>query len=238
MAQRRHKSAASSLAKRDLIIFDCDGVLVDSEVKSCSVLIDCLRRQGIDMDLDTAIDTFVGRSMQALVEYCALRGRHLPHDFFRELRSAVHAAFEGGLEPTPGVATVLRKLRTPYCVASSSELERIEHSLRITGLAEVVGDKIFSASMVANGKPAPDLFLHAAASMGAAPQNTLVVEDSVSGVQAAKAAGMTVWGFLGGSHYARRDGRALLAAAGADRVFASMGAFDYAAAERIDGRVG
>jgi beta-phosphoglucomutase-like phosphatase (HAD superfamily) len=91
--------------------------------------------------------------------------------------------------------------------------------------------------MVANGKPAPDLFLHAAAAMGAVSENTLVIEDSVSGVQAGKAAGMTVWGFVGGSHYTGRDGRALLEVAGADHIFDRMAEFDYHAAERIDGPV-
>ena len=228
-------SSSNRFVKRDLIIFDCDGVLVDSELLSCKALTVCLRRHGIDISLDAAIDIFLGRSTQAVTEYCARRGRRLPDDFFDDLRLAVRAAFTDTLQPTPGIAAVLRTLRTPFCVASSSDLDRIDHCLRLTGLAELIGRQIFSASMVANGKPAPDLFLHAAGAMRAAPDKTLVVEDSVSGVQAGKAAGMTVWGFVGGSHYASRDGRALLAAAGADRIFDRMSDFDHGAAELIDG---
>jgi HAD superfamily hydrolase (TIGR01509 family) len=219
---RQLNSSPAYSTRRDLVIFDCDGVLVDSELLSCSTLIACLRRHAIEVDLETAIDRFLGRSTQAVTDYCSLHGCWLPEDFFAELRTALRAAFTGALQPIPGAAAVLRTLRTPYCVASSSDRERIDHSLRVTGLADIVGAHIFSADTVANGKPAPDLFLHATASMRAVPEHTLVIEDSVSGVQAAKAAGMTVWGFVGGSHYASREGRALLEAAGADRVFNRM----------------
>jgi beta-phosphoglucomutase-like phosphatase (HAD superfamily) len=101
----------------------------------------------------------------------------------------------------------------------------MDYSLRITGFSSLVHNRVFSAEMVRRGKPAPDLFLHAAERMRADPGRTLVVEDSASGVQAGKTAGMTVWGFVGGSHYARRDGRALLVEAGADRVFDRMADF-------------
>jgi HAD superfamily hydrolase (TIGR01509 family) len=231
----KSKSPLTSPDRRDLIIFDCDGVLVDSELLSCNALITCLRRHAIDVDLQTAIHTFLGRSTRAVEDYCALHGHILPDDFFGELGIAVRAAFASTLQPIPGAAAVLRSLSVPFCVASSSDIERIEHSLRLTGLADMVGGRVFSAAMVRNGKPAPDLFVHAAAAMGAALEKTLVIEDSVSGVQAAKAAGMSVWGFVGGSHYASRDGRALLKAAGADRVFDRMADFDYHAAGFIDG---
>lgn len=116
-------------------------------------------------------------------------------------------------------------LAIPVCVASSSDIDRVSLSLDVTGLRAHFGDRIYTAQMVARGKPAPDLFLYAADKMGAQPARTLVIEDSVSGVQAAKAAGMTVWGFVGGSHYRARDGRAILSAAGADRLFAHMSDF-------------
>ena len=221
--------------RRDLIIFDCDGVLVDSELLSCNALISCLCRHAVHVDLHTAIDAFLGRSPRAVQDYCAQNGHVLPGGFFAELSAAVGAAFAGALRPIPGAADVLRSLSIPFCVASSSDIVRITHSLRLTGLAEMVGSRVFSAAMVANGKPAPDLFLHAAAAMGAAPARSLVIEDSVSGVQAAKAAGMSVWGFVGGSHYASRNGRAVLTAAGADRVFERMADFDHLAAGYIDG---
>jgi HAD superfamily hydrolase (TIGR01509 family) len=206
----------------DLIIFDCDGVLIDSELLSCNALIGLLRHHGIDVDLDLVFDKFLGRSPHAILDYCAASGCPLPDDFQSKLSAAVRARFAKSLMPVPGAAEVLRGLEPRYCVASSSDLERMDYSLRLTGFSSLVRDRVFSAEMVGRGKPAPDLFLHAAATMAAAPGRTLVVEDSVTGVRAGKAAGMTVWGFVGGSHYATRDGRALLLAAGADRVFNRM----------------
>lgn len=149
----------------------------------------------------------------------------MPVDFPVRLKSRVLAAFEKALHPIPDIDTLLSGLRVPNCVASSSDLDRVALSLRVTGLMPHFGDRIYTAQMVTRGKPAPDLFLHAAEKMGAQPARTLVIEDSVSGVLAAKAAGMTVWGFVGGSHYRRRDGRAILSEAGADRVFAQMSDF-------------
>jgi HAD superfamily hydrolase (TIGR01509 family) len=122
----------------------------------------------------------------------------------------------------PSVAAAVKRLPVRYCLASSSERERVLFSLEVTGLADLFGDRLFTSQMVTRGKPAPDLFLLAATRMGAAPARTLVIEDSVSGVTAGKAAGMTVWGFVGGSHYAHRDGRRQLEEAGADRVFDRM----------------
>jgi len=209
----------------DLIIFDCDGVLVDSEMLSCRCLSELLARHGIAADLDTILDQFLGRSVTSVVEHYQAHGWVIPKRFPAELRARVRQAFAASLRPIPGVARVLRGLRTRYCVASSSDRERVAFSLSLTGLAELFDGRLYTAQMVARGKPAPDLFLHAARSMGADPIRTLVVEDSVSGVQAGKAAGMMVWGFVGGSHYGSRDGRALLADAGADRVFDRMADF-------------
>jgi len=218
----------------DLIIFDCDGVLVDSELLSGQVVIDCLRQQGIKVDLDTVFDKLLGQSPVAIAEYCAQSGRALPDDFYAQLQTSLRATFTAALKPIPGAARVLKYLRVPYCVASSSNLVRIEHSLRVCGLSNFADSRVFSAEMVRRGKPAPDLFLHAAAGMSAAPGDTLVIEDSVNGVRAGKAAGMTVWGFVGGSHYAGRDGQALLTAAGADRVFDRMDDFDLREARLLD----
>jgi HAD superfamily hydrolase (TIGR01509 family) len=223
------------LRRYELVIFDCDGVLVDSELLSCNALVDCLRRHGVEVDLRTAMDRFLGRSTGAIRDYCTAAGKPLPEAFFTELRIAVKAAFTTALEAVPGCADVLRSLKVPFCVASSSDPDRIDHSLHLAGLSSLVAGRIFSAAMVANGKPAPDLFLHAAACMGTAPASTLVVEDSESGVEAARAAGMTVWGFVGGSHYRGRDGRRLLAAAGAERVFERMVDFYEGEGRRADG---
>jgi len=230
-------SIMSDMSRYDLIIFDCDGVLIDSELLSCNALVDLLRHHGIDVDLDLVFDRFLGRSPQAITDYCASLARPLPGDFQAKLSMAVRATFATSLMPVPGAANVLRGLNARYCVASSSDLERMDYSLRLTGFSSLVGGRVFSAEMVRRGKPAPDLFLYAAAALATVPARTLVVEDSVSGVRAGKAAGMTVWGFVGGSHYAARDGRALLLAAGADRVFERMddfhrheaGLFDHAA---------
>jgi len=222
----------------ELIIFDCDGVLVDSEVLSCHCLTMMLQRHEIEADLDFVFETFLGKSVSAVTDYYRAHGRTVGEDFPAELRTLVRRSFAESLQPIPGVTKLLRGLDLSFCVASSSDLDRIEFSLELTGLAPLFAGKMFSAQMVRRGKPAPDLFLHAASSMGADPRHVLVIEDSVSGVEAGKAAGMTVWGFVGGSHYARRDGVALLKAAGADCVFDRMGDLQLHRREAKHGRIG
>lgn len=211
--------------KPDLIIFDCDGVLVDSELLSCQCLSDELSVSGISLTLAQALELFLGRSTSAITQHYRELGQVVPVDFPLRLKSRVLTVLEQALRPVHDVDAVLSGLRVPHCVASSSDLDRVALSLKVTGLAPHFETRIYTAQMVRHGKPAPDLFLHAAEKMGAAPARTLVIEDSVSGVQAGKAAGMTVWGFVGGSHYRGRDGRAILSAAGADRVFAQMSDF-------------
>jgi HAD superfamily hydrolase (TIGR01509 family) len=209
----------------DLIIFDCDGVLVDSEVLSCRCLSEALAPYGIRLELDEALQWFLGRNIAAVLQHYATQGRNLPQDFVPALRARVREAFQASLQPMPGIGAVLAGLKVPHCVASSSDLDRVCLSLALTGLARHFADRLFTSQMVARGKPAPDLFLHAAEKMRAAPARTLVIEDSVSGVTAARAAGMKVWGFVGGSHYESRDGGAILRDAGADRVFCRMADF-------------
>ena len=209
----------------DLIIFDCDGVLVDSEVLSCRCLSKVLSGYGIDLGLDQALDLFLGRSTTAIVEYYEALGRSIPEEFSAELRAGVRAAFTSALCPIEGVNTLLEGLKIPHCVASSSDLDRVSYSLFLTGLAAHFDKRLYTSQMVERGKPAPDLFLYAADRMQADPRRTLVIEDSISGIEAAKAAGMTVWGFVGGSHYQSRDGKAILRQAGADRVFGRMADF-------------
>jgi HAD superfamily hydrolase (TIGR01509 family) len=211
--------------KPDLIIFDCDGVLVDSEVLSCRCLSEVLAEFGFVLSAEQALELFLGRSTKAIEQHYRDLGQAVPDGFLPRLKSHVLKTFEGSLQPIPGIAAVMSELRAPSCVASSSDIDRVSLSLDVTGLRELFDGRIYTAQMVENGKPAPDLFLHAAGKMGAQPARTLVIEDSVSGVLAAKAAGMTVWGFVGGSHYRRRDGHAILSAAGADRVFAHMSDF-------------
>ena len=213
------------MTKPDLIIFDCDGVLVDSEVLSCHCLSKVLAAYGIDLGVDQALDLFLGRSVTAVLEHYEALGHSIPEQFSTELRAGVRAAFLASLCPIEGVSSVLEGLQVPHCVASSSDVDRVSFSLSLTGLAQHFDTRLYTAQMVERGKPAPDLFLYAAERMHADPRRTLVIEDSVSGVKAGKAAGMTVWGFVGGSHYHSRDGRALLYDAGADRVFERMADF-------------
>jgi HAD superfamily hydrolase (TIGR01509 family) len=209
----------------DLIIFDCDGVLVDSEVLSCRCLSELLAGYGINLNLDEALNLFLGRSSTAVLDHYQALGRSIPAQFYDELRIGVRAAFLSALCPIDGVRSVLKGLQVPYCVASSSDLDRVSFSLSLTGLAPHFGTRLYTAQMVERGKPAPDLFLYAAERMQANSRRTLVIEDSVSGITAAKAAGMTAWGFVGGSHYQSRDGKAILLGAGADRVFERMADF-------------
>lgn len=224
------------MIKPDLIIFDCDGVLVDSEVLSCHCLSAVLAGYGIDLGVEQALELFLGRNTAAVMTHYQGLGRPIPERFSAELGAGVRAAFGAELRPIEGVGAVLAALRTPFCVASSSDLDRVSFSLSVTGLAPLFGARIYTSQMVTHGKPAPDLFLYAADEMRADPHRTLVIEDSLSGVAAGKAAGMTVWEFVGGSHYQSRDGRTVLYNAGADRVFERMADFWPEQAEGLDGR--
>lgn len=216
----------------DLVIFDCDGVLVDSEVLSCRALVETLADHGVAASVDEVYAQFLGRSTASILAHYAGQGHALPANFPDVLRERIRAAFAAELRPIADIELAVRRLRARMCVASSSDLDRVEFSLARTGLIDHFTGLIFTAQMVARGKPAPDLFLHAAERMGVPPDRALVIEDSVSGVLAGKAAGMTVWGFVGGSHYAARDGRALLEAAGADHVFENMVDFHTGMARR------
>ncbi len=213
------------MAQPQLIIFDCDGVLVDSELLSCRCLCDVLAGYGIELRLEETLDLFLGRSVDAVVEHYRGLGKSIPGGFPADLMTRVQKTFRAALCPIDGIEAVLQGLQTSHCVASSSSLDRVALSLSLTGLARYFDDRLYTAQMVDRGKPAPDLFLYAAERMRADPARTLVIEDSVSGVRAAKAAGMAVWGFVGGSHYRSRDGEGSLQDAGADRVFSRMADF-------------
>lgn len=185
----------------DLVIFDCDGVLIDSEIISACMLIDELGTLGVRVDLDYVARHFLGRSYPTVMAQIRRDfSLDLPAAFEDAYRARLLAAFERELKVMPGASEVLTALPLPCCVATSSSPRRAEQSLRMTGLWPLVEGRVFTASEVANGKPAPDLFLHAAARMGARPDRCLVIEDSLTGIRAAHAAGMEVWRFLGGSH--------------------------------------
>jgi HAD superfamily hydrolase (TIGR01509 family) len=206
----------------DLVIFDCDGVLIDSEALACRTDAACLAEIGIAMSAEEIMDRYVGISDDTMFADIARRhGRELPTGFTETVRRRVAAAFDSDLVAMPGVEAVLTALQGPRCVASSSAPPRLRHSLGLTGLLRHFEPNVFSATQVARGKPAPDLFLFAAASMAAAPAACAVIEDSVPGVQAAVAAGMPVIGFTGGGHC--RAGHAdRLRGAGAAAVTAEM----------------
>jgi HAD superfamily hydrolase (TIGR01509 family) len=206
----------------ELLVFDCDGVLVDSETIACRVDVELFAAIGIRTSFEEIRDRFVGSSSGAMCETLSREhGVALPDGFRRRLLDAVLARFETDLAAIPGIPDALAKLPQPRCVASSSEPHRIRRSLELTGLLAHFDPHLFSAQMVERGKPAPDLFLHAAARMGVAPERALAIEDSVTGVTAARAAGMTVLGFAGGGHCGpRHDER--LRAAGAAAVFRDM----------------
>ncbi|GAB4064302.1 HAD family hydrolase [Ancylobacter sonchi] len=188
-----------------LIIFDCDGVLIDSEVLSARALIDELACHGVAVDMEFVARHFIGRAYQViLTEVREQFGVVLPASFEAEYRARLIAAFEGTLSPMPGAVETLEALDIPYCLATSSTPMRLAASLRIARLERFFAGRAFTASEVSRGKPAPDLFLHAATRMGAEPAACVVVEDSVAGLQAGVAAGMQVWHFTGGSHLALR----------------------------------
>ena len=217
------------MAVFDLVIFDLDGVLVDSERLSCSCLQALLGESGIALDLDEIYARFLGRGFQAVAEhYRRVHDKPIPGDFRMRLEARVRAAFAAELRPMQGMRELLTSLRVPYCLASSSGGVRIALSLQLTGLTAYFDGRIFGAELVVHGKPAPDLFLHAAQAMGAAPQRCLVIEDSDPGIAAARAAGMTAWGFMGGSHLTWPDAADRLRASGAAEVFASMEAMQRA----------
>ena len=207
----------------DLIIFDCDGVVVDSEILSCGCLLTLLRQHEIEIDLAEVYQRFLGRNFQTVADqYVLWRNEPVPGDFRAKWEAAIRLAFSASLAAMPGIIDLLGSLNMPVCIASSSDLDRVTFSLSLAKLSGFFGKHVFTSQMVKRGKPAPDLFLHAAAVMGVAPERALVIEDSISGVAAGKAAGMTVWGFVGGAHYAGREGRPALEASGAVQVFDKM----------------
>lgn len=187
----------------DLIIFDCDGVLIDSEILSADVLIDELAKIGVVIDRAYVRRHFLGRSFPTVAQ--TLRDGHapdLPDDFETRYRSALLRRFETDLRTTRGIEAVLEALTLPVCVATSSSPPRVRRSLEITGLARFFGEHVFTASQVAKGKPEPDLFLFAASQMGVPPHRTLVIEDSMPGLIGACASGARVLAYCGGGHMA------------------------------------
>ena len=196
-------------AELALVIFDCDGVLVDSEPVSNRALAAELAEAGWPIGYEETIRRFKGRSERDCLEEIRAHVPDLPDDFLARYQSRMYRGFAEELESVPGVRDALAAIDVPTCVASSGDHGKLERTLGKTGLYELFSGRIFSATEVARGKPHPDLFLHAAARMGAAPARCMVIEDSPLGVQAAHAAGMRALGFAGTE---LADARALRAA--------------------------
>ena len=206
----------------DLVIFDCDGVLIDSEVIAGRVHAAELAACGFPVNAADIVQRFVGirdRDMYQVLE--REHGRPLPPGYNARAKARIAELYRSELKAIAGVAAALEAIHLPVCVASSSSPEKLELGLGLVGLWERFAPHVFSARQVARGKPAPDLFLFAAERMGVAPERALVIEDSVAGVTAARAAGMTAFGFCGGAHCGPGHDEGLIAA-GASLVFADM----------------
>lgn len=205
------------------MIFDLDGVLVDSEPISARIMAEAMVAEGIPFTVEDAYEQCLGRSLATNRAALERRyGRDLSAVFSTAMRGRLFDAFRSELRPIRGARDMLEALAVPRCVASSSSPDRIELALELTGLLPLLAPHIFSATMVKRGKPAPDLFLHAARQMAAEPGRCVVVEDSLAGVEAARAAGMRALGFAGGGHAGGAGFGEALLAAGAALVFTEL----------------
>ena len=200
-----------------LVIFDCDGVLVDSELISNRIFTQMLNEIGICMTLEQVLERFVGRSMSYCWEVISgILGHELPQKFIDDYQVRTAAVLRNELCSVAGVEAVIAALTCPYCVASSGTHEKMQLTLGITGLLPKFLGRIFSVTEVARSKPYPDVYLYAAKQMGIAPSSCAVIEDSPTGVRAGVAAGMTVFGYCAvTSEQQLRD-------AGASRTFSHM----------------
>jgi len=196
---------------------------VDSEPLSLACLTAGLNRIGVDIDFATVRARFTGTAMPSIMAHIASDyGVTAPAGFVEAVKAETLALFDAELRAMRGVAEAVAAVGLPVCVASSSDPVRLRHSLTLTGLLPLFGDRVFSSAQVARGKPFPDLFLFAAERMGVAPAACLVIEDSVPGVTAARSAGMRVAGFTGGGHWGHDPAGAGLAEAGAARIFSDF----------------
>ena len=197
---RRRKPRGSCVRTNvDLVIFDCDGVLIDSEPIANRVFSEELAKLGIAISPEEVMRTFVGRSRDTCIAMAGeMRGKALPKDFAQTWDDALHRALEVEAKPVEGIADVLDWLPVPFCVASNGEPRHMELGLKAAGLFPRVAGRLFSAKLVPHPKPAPDVYLHAARAMNADPSRCVVVEDTPTGVRAGVAAGMRVYGYVGG----------------------------------------
>lgn len=214
----------------DLVMFDCDGVLVDSEMLSAAVLSALMAENGLPITPDIFREDFLGRSFANASAQVERRfGRPLPAGFQQTYRERLMRRIRTELKPMAGAVELLSDLSCSCCLATSSSPERLALTLDVTGLAPFFAGRSFTASEVERGKPAPDLFLHAARRMGVAASRSLVIEDSEMGLRGAFAAGMMSWHFAGGAHVAA--GYRLPEDVVPHRVVASMAGLREALAE-------
>lgn len=186
-----------------LLIFDFDGVIADSETLACGIAAAYATNLGAAMSMREGLEAFMGKRVADVAALIAERGGSVPEDFAVQLQQRTLTGFAEALEPVPGIMTFLERHRSvPRCIASSSSHARLEASLAKLGLAHWFQGRIYSVDDVARGKPFPDVFLHAVARFGCLPSSALVIEDSIGGVTAAVTAGIPVIGLLAGSHLA------------------------------------
>jgi HAD superfamily hydrolase (TIGR01509 family) len=191
-------------------------VLVDSERLACQAMSAVLQRRGVQATVAMIAECIGMKRDDILAKIARETGMAIGPDTAEEIWPATRALFVESLKPTPGIAAFLDRLPYPRCVASSSDKTRIRLSLEVTGLLPFFGEHLFSSHEVARGKPAPDLFLHAAKSMGVEPARCVVIEDSPFGIEGARAAGMTAIGYIGGSHLEPAHAEVLFAAGAHD----------------------
>ncbi|HKE50376.1 MAG TPA: HAD family hydrolase [Actinomycetes bacterium] len=193
------------MSETELVIFDCDGVLVDSEHISVRLEVTLLAELGWELTEAEIAERFLGRTDQYMIEQIEAHiGRKLPAGWPEETALRYREALATALRPVDGVVEALDRIDTQTCVASSGSHDKMAFTLGLTGLYPRFEGRIFSSSEVANGKPAPDLFLHAARQLGVEPARCVVVEDSRAGVAAARNAGMRAFGYAGGLTAAHR----------------------------------
>jgi len=181
-----------------LVIFDCDGVLIDSEPIANRIFSEQLAKVGIRMTPEEVWHAFVGNSRDRCIEMAGeMCGAALPEGFAKMWDDALHEALDIEARPVEGIPELLRSLPVPYCVASNGEPTHMQRGLTAAGLMPLVKGRLFSAAEVARPKPAPDVYLHAAKAMGVPPEKCAVVEDTPTGARAGLAAGMRVFGYVG-----------------------------------------
>lgn len=211
------------MAETELVIFDCDGVLVDSELPANRGFAEYLQANGLNLTTDEVLEEFVGLSLKTCAQIALDKyGVRLPDSFIPDIRKSTTEVLAREVEPIVGVRAAVEAMGLATCVASSGEIDKMQLTLGKTGVLDLFEGRLYSATEVKNGKPAPDIFLLAAERMGFAPDRCVVIEDSPFGIQGACTAGMRALGFCGGGHRNLERDSVMLLNAGAEVVFDDM----------------